>query len=97
MKRIGNIYQKICSFENLYQAYLEARKCKRYRYEVLRFSAHLEEELLPIQRELEDKTYEVGNYHHFHDQRAEKADDHGSAFPGQGGTVGDLPTAEPDF
>lgn len=65
MKRIGNIYQKICSFENLYQAYLEARKCKRYRYEVLRFSAHLEEELLPIQRELEDKTYEVGNYHHF--------------------------------
>lgn len=52
LKRIGNIYTEICSFENLYEAYLQARKCKRYRYEVLRFSAHLEENLLAIQREL---------------------------------------------
>lgn len=65
MKRIGNIYGAICSFENLYAAYLEARKCKRYRHEVLRFSANLEEELLAIQRELQSKTYEIGEYHKF--------------------------------
>ena len=65
MKRIGNIYGTICSFENLYAAYLEARKCKRYRHEVLRFSANLEEELLAIQRELQSKTYEIGEYHKF--------------------------------
>lgn len=65
MKRIGNIYTEICSFENLYEAYLQARKCKRYRYEVLRFSAHLEENLLAIQRELQEKTYEIGEYHKF--------------------------------
>ena len=65
MKRIGSIYETICSFENLYAAYLEARKCKRYRHEVLRFSANLEEELLAIQRELQSKTYEIGDYHKF--------------------------------
>lgn len=65
MKRIGNIYGKICSFENLYQAYLEARKNKRYRHEVLRFSANLEENLLQLQRELLDGTYQIGEYHKF--------------------------------
>ena len=65
LKRIGNIYGEICSFENLYEAYLQARKCKRYRYEVLRFSAHLEENLLAIQQELREKTYEIGAYHKF--------------------------------
>ncbi len=29
MKKIRNIYEKICDFENLYQAYLEARKFTR--------------------------------------------------------------------
>ena len=65
MKRIGDIYQRICSFENLYQAYLEARKAKRYRHEVLRFSANLEENLLDLQRELQTKTYQIGEYHKF--------------------------------
>lgn len=65
MKRIGNIYEKICSFENLYQAYLEARKCKRYRSEVLRFSANLEDNLFALQRELIEKTYQIGAYHKF--------------------------------
>ena len=65
LKRIGNIYGEICSFENLYEAYLQVRKCKRYRYEVLRFSAHLEENLLAIQQELREKTYEIGAYHKF--------------------------------
>ena len=65
MKRIGNLYKEICSFENLYEAYLEARKGKRYRKGVLEFSAHLEENLLELQRELESKTYRTGEYKKF--------------------------------
>ena len=66
MKRIGNIYPKIYDFENLYCAYLEARKCKRYRQEVMIFTANLEENLIEIQNELIWRTYHVGRYHEFY-------------------------------
>lgn len=66
MKRIGNIYPKIYDFENLYRAYLEARKCKRYRQEVMTFTANLEENLIEIQNELIWRTYRVGRYHEFY-------------------------------
>jgi retron-type reverse transcriptase len=65
MKRIKNMYEKIYDFENLYQAYLEARKNKRYRDEVLKFTANLEENLIQIQNELIYKTYKVGRYREF--------------------------------
>ena len=65
MKRYNNIYSKIYDFENLYEAYLEARKCKRYRHDVMRFTANLEENLIEIQNELIYKTYKVGKYNEF--------------------------------
>ena len=65
MKPITNLYCKICSFEMLYIAYLNARKNKRYREEILRFSSNLEENLLKIQRELIDHTYKTGEYRKF--------------------------------
>ena len=65
IKRIKNIYARICDFENIYEAYLEARKNKRYRYEVLRFSANLSENLISIQDALYEKTYKIGNYRQF--------------------------------
>lgn len=43
MKRVNNLYEQIYDFENLYNAYLKARKCKRFRQEVLEFSMNLEE------------------------------------------------------
>lgn len=65
MKKLKNLYQEICSFENLLEAYKQARKCKRYRSEVLEFTANLEENLITIQNELTWKTYEVGRYKEF--------------------------------
>lgn len=65
METLRNIYPKIYDFENLYQAYLEARKNKRFREDVLRFSAHLEENLIQLQNELIYKTYSVGRYREF--------------------------------
>jgi len=55
-------YSDIYDFTNLYNAYLKARKQKRYRKEVLRFSYNLEAELIALQNELAQKTYKVGIY-----------------------------------
>ncbi|QIB26117.1 reverse transcriptase/maturase family protein [Caloranaerobacter azorensis] len=66
MKRIKNIYPEIYDFENLYKAYLEARKSKRFRSDVLEFTVNLEENLIEIQNELIWKTYEVGKYREFY-------------------------------
>lgn len=65
MKPINHLYAKICSFENLYQAYLNARKNKRYRFEILSFSSNLEENLLDIQKKLVNHSYEIGHYRQF--------------------------------
>jgi retron-type reverse transcriptase len=65
VKTYRNLYEKICDFENLHAAYLEARKCKRYRDEVLSFTANLEENLFSIQNELLHQTYVVGRYREF--------------------------------
>lgn len=59
------MFSEITSFENLYSAYLGARKCKRYRASVLKFSANLEENLFILRRELLTKTYRHGDYREF--------------------------------
>ena len=65
MKTYKNLFDKICSFENLHLAYLKARKCKRYRDEILKFSWNLEENLLKLQKELMNQTYQHGGYREF--------------------------------
>ena len=44
MKRSNIGIKDIATFENAEDAYRKARKCKRYREEVLRFTDNLEEE-----------------------------------------------------
>ena len=66
MKRIKNIYESIYSFDNLFEAYLSARKGKRFRQDVLRFTANLEENLIALQNELMWGTYNVGRYREFY-------------------------------
>jgi retron-type reverse transcriptase len=72
LKRHKNLYQQICDFENLYLAYLNARRGKRYRDEVLRFTERLEENLIEIQNELIWKTYRVGRYREFYVYESKK-------------------------
>ncbi|MBU3812277.1 MAG: reverse transcriptase/maturase family protein [Candidatus Niameybacter stercoravium] len=64
--KIRNVYQEICSFENLYKAYMNARKCKRYRQEVLGFTNNLEEYLFNMRNDLLNHTYVVGEYREFY-------------------------------
>ncbi len=59
------LFDQITEFENLYNAYLEARRCKRYRSSILKFSYHLENNLLTLQQELKDKSYHHGGYREF--------------------------------
>jgi retron-type reverse transcriptase len=49
----------------LYNAYLKARKCKRYKEYVLDFSWNVEKELMKLQGELVNKTYKHGEYYEF--------------------------------
>ncbi len=65
MKRIKNLYPKIYDFETLLLAFNNAQHGKRYKDEVLIFTANLEENLITLQNELIYKTYDVGHYREF--------------------------------
>ena len=62
MKTYKNLYSRICEFDNIHRAYLKARKAKRYKAEVLRFSANLEENLINLQNHLIWKSYRPARY-----------------------------------
>ncbi len=65
MKRYGNLYPKIVEFENLLKAAKQAQLGKRFRDSVLEFNDNLEGNLLQLQKELRNQTYQPGEYHTF--------------------------------
>jgi len=66
MVRHGNLYHKIYTLENLYEAYRICLRGKRLKRDVLPFTFDLSRNLLEIQRELKDKSYQVGKYFSFY-------------------------------
>lgn len=66
MEKLHNLKEHICSYDNLFEAYMAAAKGKADRPEVMRFAFHLEENLFQIQRELTEGTYQVGPYREFY-------------------------------
>lgn len=66
MKRYSDIYEQIYDYENLYEAYLSARRGKTQRSEVLAFTRNLEENLIELQNELVWHTYHAGRYREFY-------------------------------
>ncbi len=66
VKKHKNLYEKVYDFDNLYCAYLEARRNKRYRDEILAFTANLEENLIDLQNHLVHQTYRLGKYREFY-------------------------------
>ena len=65
MKREKNLYNKICSFENLLLASRKAQKGKRFKTDTAVFNLNLEKELLTIQKNLREKNYIPGGYRGF--------------------------------
>jgi len=62
MKRVGNLYQKIISLENLYQADQKARKGKKKQYGVQQHDRNQEENLKALHVMLRDKTFTTSSY-----------------------------------
>lgn len=65
MKTHRDLYRAVCAFDNVHAAYLKARRGKRYKNDVLTFSARLEENLIDIHNQLAWKTYRPGPYKYF--------------------------------
>ena len=65
MKTYNRLYEKICSFENLYRAARQAQKGKRFQENVARFNVNLEHELFDLQHELVNRIYQPGQYRTF--------------------------------
>jgi len=60
------LYAQIASWENLYQAYMQAAKGKRGKRAVARFEYRLEDNLTTLHQELLAKTYRPGPYYSFY-------------------------------
>jgi len=62
MKKFKVTYEQITSYTNIYAAYLDARKGKSERNEIMRFSVELDSNLNSLYKELEEGRYKVGGY-----------------------------------
>jgi RNA-directed DNA polymerase len=62
MKRIGNIYEQICSLENLRLADQKARRGKGWQYGVQVHDRNQEENILALHASLVNKTYKTSVY-----------------------------------
>lgn len=65
MKRYGNLYERICSIDNLREAFENASIGKRNRSDVLEYGTNLEANLEELRRELLSHTYKTSDYHIF--------------------------------
>lgn len=60
MEKHSHVFDRFATFENMYDGYLLARRNKRYRPEVLRYSANLEECIIDTVNRLQWKMYAPG-------------------------------------
>ena len=65
-KRMGNIFNEAFTIENLYLAFLDARKGKRKKRATLKFEVNLGAELAALNKELFDGTYRIRPYVQFY-------------------------------
>ena len=63
---MDTLYERLCSWDNLYLAYRKAAKGKRGKPPAARFEYRLEDNLIQLQRELQTRTYRPGTYDSFY-------------------------------
>lgn len=59
-RTVSGLWSQVINFENIHAAYLQARKGKRFRAEVLRYSLNAEEHLANLQNHLIWKSWQPG-------------------------------------
>lgn len=64
-KAVSNLYGQIVSYDNIYAAYMAARKGKRYRGEGAAYGANLEENLINLHNHLLWQTWQPGKAREF--------------------------------
>lgn len=67
MEKYSHVFEEFDTFSNMYDGYLLARKNKRERPEVLRYSANLEENIINDVNRLQYQTYEPGRLRPFYE------------------------------
>ena len=65
MKRVGRLWERICTYDNVCLAYAKARRGKRMKADVLRFEEELEDNISSIVTQMKNGTYQPGTYHFF--------------------------------
>lgn len=65
MKRVGNLIKNIFNIDNLYSAWIKARKNKIHQKEVLIFEKELDNNLIGLQMEIISGKLKIGNYNFF--------------------------------
>jgi len=61
-----NLYEQVCNWENLRLAYQNASRGKRGRGATAAFESLLADNLLELEQELKDQTYQPGEYNNFY-------------------------------
>ena len=64
-KTHSQLFERIISFENLYLAYCEAKRGKRYREDILLFHQNYEETLTDLRKKLQEHTWKPDPYREF--------------------------------
>ncbi len=57
--------EEIFTFENLYRAYIECRKSKQHKGEVIRFETNLSNNISTLLKSIKTKKYKLGKYKEF--------------------------------
>ena len=67
MEKHSHVFEEFATFDNMYDGYLLARRNKRYRPEVLAYSANLEENIINDVNRLQWRTYAPGQPRPFYE------------------------------
>jgi RNA-directed DNA polymerase len=65
MKRFGHLFEQIASFENLIQAVRRSARSKKSKDSVARYFLDYEKEVIKLQEELKNQSYQPRDYHLF--------------------------------
>lgn len=65
MKRVGFLFEKIITFENLVEAVYRAARGKKMKHSVARYFLDYEKEVITLQEELATESYDPMPYHQF--------------------------------